>query len=463
MTGSKACVAVVVGLLLCGAASRVDAGTVAVVDISTASARDVDTLKRVPAGDGWLELGDTLVLFDVEAADVASVPSVPLSTLHDGIDTSKLMLRARGCSEHSQVLGTVLAKGGRWELRHVTEPERAALTREPSHAWMPATPGTVLARQHRLDRATRGIAAPDPAVQQVIDRIDATRWFADVATLAEWDRHSHGTTELEAARDWIATQFENLGLDTTLPAFVMPGPGGSPITRNNVLGVWTGSTTPERWVIVGAHYDSRNVAAGNPVGTPGAEDNATGCAGVIELARALLPSQPRRSILFMCYAGEEQGLFGSAAHVQSLVDGNDLGRVELVVTMDMIGYSADADLDVLFETDSTHADLLQRFGDAAATYVPTLGVFTSTMPFGSDHVPYIDAGLPALLAIDHDWDVYPHYHRASDTPENLGPHAPAMGSAILRTNAAVIADVAGVWSEPFEDGFEGASSARSVR
>ena len=194
--------------------------------------------------------------------------------------------------------------------------------------------------------------------------------------------------------------------------------------------------------------------------TPGAEDNASGCAGVIELARALLPSQPSRSILFVCYAGEEQGLKGSAAHVQSLIQASLLSSVDAVVIMDMIGYSADANLEALYESSASFNPYLLQFGAAAATYVPQLAVITSTNPFGSDHVPYINAGVRTALAIDNDWDIYPHYHRSTDTPSNMGPNAQPMGGAILKTNAAVIAEIAGLDNGAgplFDDGFEAPS------
>ena len=260
-------------------------------------------------------------------------------------------------------------------------------------------------------------------MQQVVARIDSARWFADVQTLASWDRSSYGTTSLDAARDWIGTQFNALGLSDGLHAFSMSGAGGGSITRYNVTGAWIGSSQPERWLIVGAHYDSRNTSSSSTVNTPGAEDNASGCAGVIELARALLPSQPSRSILFMCYAGEEQGLKGCAAHVQSLIQSAQLSSVDAVVTMDMIGYSNDANLEALYERSASNSAYLTQFGAAAATYVPQLAVVTSTNPFGSDHVPNLNAGVRTVLAIENDWDIYPRYHRSTDTPANIGPNA----------------------------------------
>jgi hypothetical protein len=429
---------------------------VSIIDISKAGRAEVEALKRLPEGAWWLEMGDQLVVVGDAASAQIAASKVRVLATRDNVDADRLMLRAQGCSEHSTERGSVLAEGGRWELRYVAAHELDALKTEHAGSWIPVPRDTTLARQYRLDAPAKG-AMSDPAVQAVVDRIDAARWFADVSTLADWDRSSYGTTELTAARDWIATQFSGLGLEVSLPSFQMNSPGGT-ITRNNVLGRWVGATEPDRWVIVGAHYDSRNSNSSSTTSTPGAEDNASGCAGVIELARALLPSQPARSILFMCYAGEEQGLRGSAAHAQALSASGDLAKVDLVVIMDMIGYSGDAQLDALFESYLEHDDYLQAFGAAAATYVPELEVVISHNPFGSDHMPYLNAGLRTALAIENDWNSYPHYHRTTDTPANLGPHALSMGGAILKTNAAVIADLGGLApvlpTELFRDGFE---------
>ena len=428
-----------------------------VVDISHAQAAQVERLKQIPGDGWWLEMGLQMVITGPTDALARELGSLTVLSRFDEVDPADLMLRARGCSEHSPEAGRLLASGGRWELREVPAEQRQSLRLADSHAWQPVQPNTILARQYRLDApGFRGAA--NPGVQQVVDRINPTRWFGDVQTLAGWDRSSYGTTSLDAARDWIRDRFTALGLGDGLQAFSMNGAGGGTITRYNVTGAWIGSSLPDRWVIVGAHYDSRNSSSTSTVNTPGAEDNASGCAGVIEMARALLPSQPARSILFMCYAGEEQGLRGSAAHVQSLIQAGLLTSVDAVVIMDMIGYSADANLEALYETSASHSAYLTQIGAAAATYVPELAVITSTNPFGSDHVPYLNAGARAVLAIENDWDVYPHYHRSTDTPANMGPNALAMGAAILKTNVAVVAEIAGLASAAaplFADGFEG--------
>ena len=426
-----------------------------VVDIGAADAVEVAALKRPHTDGWWLELGDRLVLVGAPERLAENSMRTPIVAAFDGIDPAQLALRARGCSEHAEEAGTLVARGGRWELRLLADGEHM-----PDHhdgGWQRVERNSVIARQYRLDIAG-GPAPPDPLVQPVVNAVDSARWFADVQTLSAWDRSSYGGASLVAARDWIASQFTALGLQASTQAFNMSSPSGT-ITRHNVIGRWTGTEFPNEWVIVGAHYDSRNASGSSTVNTPGAEDNASGCAGVIEIARALLPFQPQRSVLFMCYAGEEQNLLGSKAHVQTLTQGGDLAKVKSVVIMDMIGYSADANLQALFESYSQHSAYLNRFAAAAATYVPALDVLISTQPFGSDHMPYLGAGVQTLLAIEADYDLYPHYHEATDTPANMGVHAQAMGGAILKTNVAVLADLVGAKRQGFADGFEVAGAS----
>lgn len=428
-----------------------------VLDISTASASDVTAAKQQLESDAyWLELGEQLVLVGSRQTLERAAGALPLLSRRDAVDRRRLVLRAQGCSHHPEghdatVHGLLLARGSRWELRELGELETLSEGELGSGAWRAVEPDSTLSRQYRLD--VDGAAPPVPSVQLIVNAVSPTRWFADVGSLASWDRSSYATTSLNQARDFIASRFTDLGLDVSTPTFTMNSPGGN-IVRNNVLGRWTGTEFPDQWIIVGAHYDSRNSSITSTVNAPGAEDNASGCAGVIEMARVLLPSRPGRSILFMCYAGEEQGLLGSAAHVQALNQSGDLSKLRGVAIMDMIGYSASSTLRALFESSSAHTGYLQQFAAAAATYVPELSVLLSTNPFGSDHVPYLNAGVPTVLSIENDWSIYPHYHRTTDTPANMGAQSLAMGGAILRANAALLASITGAGTLAFSDGFE---------
>lgn len=438
----------VLGLLLTLPAAAPPQDHAIVFDIRAATAVDVESLKHAAGVRWWLELGAQLVVGGEPAPMRELAVNVPRLGEVDAIDRDDLALRALGCALHDDAPGELLVQNGRWQLRRLPHGTGLPVHDAGHEIWRRVAGNEVLARQYRLDAQGAG---PDPLIVPVVDRIDAARWFADAAQLASWDRSSYGTTQLYAARDWIGTQLQGLGLSVTTPNFTMPASGSGTITRQNVIGYWTGSTLPNEWIVVGAHYDSRNAMGSSVTNTPGAEDNASGCAGVIELARALLPFKPRRSILFMCYAGEEQGLYGSTRHVQSLQSSGELAKVKSVVIMDMIGYSADNQLDALYESKSAYQSYLDRFGAAAAAYVPALNVTISTNPFGSDHIPYLDANKETVLAIDSDWASYPHYHRSTDTPANMGPNAQAMGNAILRTNVAVLAELTGSSDRIFAD------------
>lgn len=422
-----------------------------VVDIRSADGAQVLSLKQAPGVAWWAELGNTLVLVG-ESSPALPQPATVLGTLDD-VQADELVLRSIGCAAHDDAPGQLLVSGPRWQLRRLAA--GAALPQAVDHdeQWRHLQHNEVVAHRYSL---TAPAAAPvDPLILPMVQHIDTQRWFGDVSQLATWARSSYGTTSLFAARDWIADQFSALGLVATKPDFTMPGAGGGgTITRQNVIGMWTGTKYPDDWIVVGAHYDSRNATLSSTVNAPGAEDNASGCAGVIEMARALLPFQPQRSILFMCYAGEEQGLYGSKRHVTALQGTGDIAKVSSVLIMDMIGYSADAHLDAQYESYATWEGYMDRFGAAAATYVPDLNVVISTNPFGSDHMPYLQASKQTVLAIEYDNEVYPHYHKSTDTPANIGPQAQAMGGAILKTNVAVLAELVGASDRIFADGVE---------
>ncbi len=419
------------GGLGAGVSAAAASDSAVVANIRGLSSPQVEALKQASGVHWWLELGDEMLL----AGDAGSLqdllPATPANRLLANVSPAQFALRGRGCSEHEEEVGTLIARGGRTELRRLDAGESM-----PQHAeWHAVQPNQVIVQNWRIDDASR--AAPDPLIAPIVNAIDKDRWFEDMVQLTAWDRHSY-STQVTAARNWIGDRFEDIGLLRSDPAFTL----GSR-TLNNIVGTWTGSRYPDEWIVVGGHYDSRNASSSSTTPTPGAEDNATGCAGVIELARALVAFKPERTVIFMCYSGEEQGLYGSKAHVSALQQAGNLGKIKAVVTMDMIGYSADAQLDVLLETKPAHSAYIQRFASAATTYVPEMNVQLSYDPWGSDHVPYLDKGLTALLAIDADYDSYPHYHRSTDLPQNLGPHARSMGSSILKMNVAVLAELTG--------------------
>jgi hypothetical protein len=266
-------------------------------------------------------------------------------------------------------------------------------------------------------------------IQNLVNEVNPIAWQADIITLSTWSRVS-GSSDNDAAKTWIENRFNALNLQVSTQSFVVNGN-----ITNNIIGVQVGSTTQDEWYVVGAHMDSIP-SSGD---APGAVDNASGCAGVMELARIATGHTFASTILFICYSGEEQGLIGSFFHVNSVITNGNQVKVKAALTMDMVGYTSNSDHELLLETSVSNQWLMDILTQNAATYAPELTVFTSTNPFGSDHVPYINNDMHGILSIDDDWNVYPGYHNSTDLPENINLN---QGQYILKVNLAALAELA---------------------
>ncbi|MBK6424961.1 MAG: M28 family peptidase [Blastocatellia bacterium] len=412
-----------------------------VVDIDRIGHERLTALKSLAGVDWWVELDDQMLVSGqpamLENLDRAGFASRMLS---GDIDAENLHLLYGRDAELSGA--RVLAQGGRFAVVHATPAQKARLEGIHDHDLdgesdvphghnevHPFRPNVSLVHQAANSEA-RQPAAWDVAIQALVDAIDGNRWFADIQTLGQWNRHSRQPGNL-TARDWLVAQFQAIpGLAVTTQSFNIPSPS---TTSFNVIATLTGTTRPDEWYIVGGHFDSTSQSTSTAA--PGCEDNGSGTAGVLEMARIFAAHPPEATIIFVCYSGEEQGLYGGTAHAASLVTSGDDDKVQAVLTMDMIGYTGDSDLDCLLETNSSGQFMIDAYAAAAAQYT-TLRILTTLNPFGSDHVPYLNRGMPALLTIENDWDSYPNYHRTTDTANNITID---MGLQTLRMNVAALA------------------------
>lgn len=411
---------------------------------------------RIEAGSSEVRCYDASARTAEEIGAALDAVGVRVARRWSGVDRGRLILLRGVRRGEAEALGRVLAGAGRSAVVELA-PERS-LQEAFSSSLRPAVEGgsppglrdvaeavgdvVVLARPV----VPASVGAVTPALDRLVDGIDADRWLAAATTLAGWNRWTRGT-QIAQARDWLEARFAELpGAEVWTESF--------PVTTStgwNVFARLRGTVEPEAWYLVGGHYDSTSRTPSTAA--PGAEDNASGCAGVLEIARAAAETPTPRTLLFACYAGEEQGLYGSTDHASDLIaTGGDAGFGGALI-FDMIGYDGDATLDVLLETGPIGQSLIDQFAAASSDYAG-LVVSSSLNPFGSDHVPYLQRGLPALLAIENDWDIYPDYHEVTDLPANLSK---PMGGGIARMGAAGIgrlvglADLAG---QLFRDGFE---------
>ena len=191
----------------------------------------------------------------------------------------------------------------------------------------------------------------DERMYDIIEAVSANRIITDVETLANFGtRHTLSDTLSEtrgigAARRWIKKSFTQISADcgNCLEVFEQKNmfkADGRRLTRdvwiNNIVAIQRGSVHPNRFVIMSGDIDSRVSDPNNFTSdSPGANDNATGMAGAIELARVLSKYRFANSIVYVGLSGEEQGLYGGKGLAQYALDNN--WEIIGVLNNDMIG------------------------------------------------------------------------------------------------------------------------------
>ncbi len=204
-------------------------------------------------------------------------------------------------------------------------------------------------------------------------------------------------------------------------------------TVHNVVGYLLGET--DEYVIIGAHYDHLGLGgqfslAPSLTGTvhPGADDNASGTSGVIELARhfSALP-KPKRGIVFMTFAGEELGLLGSSYYANH--PELPLSKAVAMINMDMIGRVRD---EKLYVGGAGTGTTLRQELDAITPRFPLHVDYSDTSGYGSsDHTSFTAKQVPVLFFFS---GLHGDYHKPSDTWDKIDANA---GIEVVELVAAV--------------------------
>jgi len=388
-----------------------------------------EKLHQVKEGAGcpWIEIGDKLL--------VVCSTSVPVHIVHSVYKTELQSLQAHTLLHHLGVAVVVdisaesilselsLASAGREKKVEAFEGKSVVVVRQTAN-----NPAEV-----RVDQHPEAVLDATP-IGTLVNLVSSSRWFSDVTTLASYNRYTKGTG-ITAAQNWIASQLSGLrNVTVTTQPFTSGSTSGV-----NVIGTIRGSVTPDNWVIIGAHYDS--ISHSPTSSAPGAEDDGSGTAAVLEMARIISAYPPPSTVFFILYSGEEQGLLGSAAHAQGWVNSGDRPKLKLMHDMDMIAYqkTATGPNQVILETTAAFTSLFPYYRESAQRFT-TLRTYESTNAFGSDHESYLRRNMPALLTIDYDWDSYPSYHRTTDTPDKLNQN---LGYQIVKLGLGAAAQALG--------------------
>ena len=337
---------------------------------------------------------------------------------------------------------------------------------------------------------------PDPRIAAALKEVSPARIRGNIEKLASFGtRHTLSTTSdarrgIGAAREWIRAEFERYSqacggcLEVEMQRFTAPAADRIPQPAEivNVVATLRGREQPQRVYLVSGHYDSRNSDPMDARGdAPGANDDGSGTAVVLETARVLSKLKLPGTIVFAAFAGEEQGLNGSehfakTAHEQGLdveavlnndIVGGDRGRQQDpgIVRVFSEGVPASASPEEVkrirglgAENDSPSRQLARYIRETARLYLP--GRFGPKLVFrpdrylrGGDHTSFNRHGYAAVRFTEYRED-FNHQHQNprmengieyGDLPKFVDAEYAAN---VARLNAAVLASLAAAPAPP---------------
>ncbi len=297
-----------------------------------------------------------------------------------------------------------------------------------------------------------GALAPRHALAELPPLFSENRMLEEITLLASeaFKGRELGSPELNKAAEYIAQQFQQAGLQ--------PGGNGGgyfqewqqdvgepkgEITLRNVIGILPG-TNPQsagQSLVIGAHYDHLGMgwpdvrAANRGKIHYGADDNASGVAVMLELARQVAARwQPQRTIIFVAFTGEEAGLLGSTHYLAHPVPGYSTDRISAMLNLDTVGRLGNNPV-TIFGTGSA-SELVHIFRGAG--FVTGIPVNAVANDFGSgDQTAFIRAGIPAVQFFG---SAHEDYHAPGDTVDKIDAAGLIRVAAILKEGAEYLAN-----------------------
>ena len=264
--------------------------------------------------------------------------------------------------------------------------------------------------------AAAGLGAPgstsmmagDPAIQAMVDQVNQSNISSTVQSLSSIFSRRANLSGAVTAQNQLQAQMQGYGVSTYLQNF------GASYSKN-VVGEIPGTVDPSKIIVIGGHYDSIN-NSGSSYAAPGADDNASGTAGVWEAARVLAANGPfKHTLRFIAFSGEEFGLYGSEYAAQLSDNANE--DIIAMINMDMIAYRAGSDSRTVdFVTNYSSGSLINYCQSMGATYVANWASNSGTLSGGtSDHQSYSTHGFPAIFFFEDIGNYSPYIHTSNDT------------------------------------------------
>ena len=247
----------------------------------------------------------------------------------------------------------------------------------------------------------------DPFVTELLGYVDEFELNNTVQTLEDFETRNWYTQGSLDAQNWIYNKFDSYGISVETQYI----PYGGPNSSENVIATLEGTTYPDQYIVLGAHYDSYSYYGS----APGADDNASGTAGILEIARILSQYDFNRTIIFCAFSGEEYGLHGSEVYA-TMADNADMDILGYF-NIDMAGYLHPGDIihtDMIAPQSAT--PLAEFYEQVCAVYLPDFLIEPGMLTGGnSDHTSFNNHGFMGIFPFEDSQNHSPYIH----TPDDL--------------------------------------------
>ena len=297
----------------------------------------------------------------------------------------------------------------------------------------------------KLTRDFPVVTEEDPRIREMLNQVNMDSLEATVQHLQDYGSRIWNSNNAFAASDWIASRMEALGLEVEQQPFNANTWMGSGAAAPNVIGIQRGTLYPDTYVVCGSHFDSFSYQAMSGGSAPGADDNATGVASVLESARIMTQYEFEYSIIYCAYGCEEMGLYGSEAYASRCQQQG----------MDIIGYFNN-DMNGYLYGDQIHIDCIYPNSvEPIGTYYMNVGeVYYPELPIrhvnfnegDSDHTSFNNHGYMGI----YPFEDYEHYSPYIHTPNDLigtSVNSFEMSQQYCQMNIACLAEIANPMGE----------------
>ncbi len=403
------------------------------VDSRSAGMDQVKTL-----GAWWVQFGDKALLYSArhkwaDILDNAKRVGLTIEEYPDNMrkeDMQLVIQKGRLFQKEYPDIPVLLDKGRYLVVKlSPAEVKQIGIRNEPCYTIQPLKENTIIFNvRSDLEKRTTTIAW----IQDLVNQVTQPGFETTLQQLVSYSTRYSTSDYYTQAANWCCGQLETMGYDATVENISVNG-GNSYNLVADKSGNGSGS---KGLVLVVAHLDSINSSGSATSSAPGADDNASGAAGLLTIAEILKNHPAVHDLRFVLFGGEEQGLYGSTQYVDDL-SASERSRIRAIVNMDMVGSLNTPGPTVLLEGATVSESVIDGLSDMASLYT-SLVVQTSLYPYASDHVPFINAGLAAVLTIEGADGANSQIHSASDTIDHINYD---LALEILRMNISYIGSV----------------------